>query len=90
MTQILYNLLPDSFQNAVQLWVEHGYEPGSCLRAMLKNDFVDAVCHAHPTTVFKMQDIARFLVNELPAQAWGSPEKYEAWKAKGGLFGNSD
>lgn len=73
-----YNI-PDLTQDALTRYVEHGIKPGGFLTAVLSNDLFGAFSRADPLNAAAMQDIVKFIYNELPAGAWGSPEKVQAF-----------
>jgi hypothetical protein len=54
---------------------------GSFLQACLENDFSQAAMRADIGNRFRLAEIALFLVNDCPADAWGSKAKVEAWLA---------
>ena len=59
-------------------------ETGGFLRAVLENDFNEAVGRAHPClTMAALRALRELIFNFFPGQAWGSPEKVAAWLAKG-------
>lgn len=59
----------------IQHYFKHGYEPGSCTRAILENDLLGACQNADPTTQRILFDIVKYCYNHLPMDVWGSPEK---------------
>lgn len=79
---INYGLLPDSLRFGLRRWFEHGQLPGGFLRAVLANDFVQAVIRADDDNLAVLLDIARFMHNEAPARSWGTLEKMEAWSKR--------
>lgn len=76
-----YDGLPPHMREGARLYVEHGIEPGSFLRAILENNFVDAVAKADCYNELALKDWARWLYWELPSNAWGSPGKVNAYMA---------
>jgi hypothetical protein len=59
----------------------HGYEPGSCTRAILENDLAAAVANADASSQRILVDIVKYIYNHLPGEAWGSKAKVDAWMA---------
>jgi len=74
-----YEGLPESLRLGVKNYVENRLRPGSFLTAVLKNDFLNAVCTADPTNSMLLRDIAIWVYNELPMLCWGSSDKVEKW-----------
>jgi hypothetical protein len=65
----------------------HGYEPGSCTRAILENDLAAAVANADASSQRILVDIVKYIYNHLPGEAWGSKAKVDAWMARDMLRG---
>jgi hypothetical protein len=77
--QIDYTGLPKHMRDGAHLYIEHGVEPGGFLRAVLSNQLVESFGRADETNRAAMFDWATWLYNECPRDAWGSPEKVDAW-----------
>ncbi len=71
--------IPPMVREAIDRYVETGIEPGDFTMAVLTNHFVDAVCRADPDSTAALREIAHYVYNEIPADAWGSREKVCAW-----------
>ncbi len=54
---------------------------GGFLRACLANDFVAAACLADKNNAHNLPEIARWIHNKMPADAWGSYERVDRWLA---------
>jgi len=80
-----YSQLPVGLQDGMQRYFEDGIGAGHFLTACLENDLVGAVNRADSTNIHRLQDIVRFMYNELPQGCWGSKEKVRAWKGDGVL-----
>lgn len=74
--------IPDHTKGALRRYVEQGLMPGSFLEAVLTNDLMGATGRADPHNIFALKEICMFVYNEIPATAWGSRERMEAWCAK--------
>jgi len=74
--------IPEYMRDGVVDYLDYGLEPGGFLRAVLENDLVGAFGKADRTNTEAMGDWATFLYNDMPHEAWGSPEKVEAWIEK--------
>jgi len=81
--------IPDTLKLGLERWVDHGIVPGSFLRAVLQNDFCEAVLQADYQNVQHLRSIARFVYEVLPYEAWGNRVKVIDWSRKGGLKGNT-
>jgi hypothetical protein len=73
-----YSGLPESHQDTMKLYIEHGYQPGSGWTAILHND-LRAVVMVDAETAAALPRIYRWLVNHAPSGCWGSPEKVTEW-----------
>ena len=70
----------DEFAHPVQNYLLYGFEPGSCFTAILDNDFLNAMLHSHPAnSVTAFTNLARWIVNCAPLEAYGSYDKVQAW-----------
>lgn len=54
---------------------------GSFLRSVLENDLHMACLRADGQNRYAIADVVRFLHDECPANAWGSPAAVDAWLA---------
>ena len=54
-------------------------ELGGFLTAVLRNDLLDAVCRADPSSLGNIKAIVQHCQWELPGDSWGSPEAVKAW-----------
>lgn len=80
-----YNIrdqVPAHTLQAIDNYIEHRYEPGSFLCAVLTNNLRDAIGSADHINRMKLKEIVEYIVWEIPAIAWGSPEKVAAWCAE--------
>lgn len=59
----------------------YGWDPGGFGLAILRNDFCDAVCRAHPALSSEtLRGIAKWFYNTRLPDAFGSDEKIKEWK----------
>ncbi len=80
-----YSKVPVAYmKKGIEAWVEHGIRPGSFLTAALENNFVWAALKADAQNSLLLREWALFIFNELPGDAWGSPEKLKLWEKKHG------
>ena len=82
---INYDNIPPHTRDAARLYVEHGIQPGSFLTAVICNDLAGAIGRADDMNAAAMQDWVNFFYNDTPSTCWGSPAKFNAWTAQGGM-----
>jgi len=69
-----------TMREAVELYIERGIKPGSFLQAVISNDLVGAMAHAHRAlTADDIRDIVQWFYWEAPHTCFGSREKLEHW-----------
>ena len=83
---INYDNLPEHMQYAAKAYIEGGVWPGDFLRAVLKNDLVEAFVRADNVNSICMRDWAEW-VYSIPRTAWKNSENIDAWIAVGGMNG---
>ena len=64
---------------ALDLYVRHGVKPGGFLTAVLQNKLKEAYQCADDYNTEHMWHLVKHLYWEIPAEAWGSEEKFEKW-----------
>lgn len=69
-----YNTIPESTIQTIKGYLEHGFEPGHFVRAVLENNLRDAFACADIYNTYAMKAIVMYLVNKVPHNAWGSKE----------------
>lgn len=74
-----YYEVPDHTQKAFEEYILLGYPPGSFMGAVLRNDFVAAVCHADVENKQHLVDIAKWMLNNAPRACWGSEQAVRDW-----------
>ncbi len=77
-----------NMHRAIHNYIMHGIHPGSFLTSFLCNDLKSAASNADDTNGPLLYEWVRFFYNEAPGACWGSPERFHAWLAQGGLLGN--
>lgn len=82
---ISYHSLPEHMRDGMRLYIEHGVQPGSFLRAVLSNDLMGALGRADDVNINALPAYGRFLYNEAPSLCWGSPDVVSAWIVRGGM-----
>ena len=81
-------MLPSHMHYAIKAWIERGEHPGGFLTALLSNDLMDAFGRADEDNTAAMRNWVVYLYNYAPSGCFGSPEKFKAWEARGGLLGH--
>jgi len=76
------NNVPNSI---AQAFIDHalygrGLAHGGFVKALMDNDFVNAVCRADSENGENLRGIALFMYNYLPEGSWGSMEKAKEWE----------
>lgn len=71
----------DTVQSSIENYYYHGLDPGGFVYHMLSNNLVEAIVRADSWNRLQMYQNAIWLVNKMPAQAWGSEEKVKEWMA---------
>jgi predicted nucleotidyltransferase len=69
----------DECIESIKRYVDHGVPTGDFLRAVLSNDLMSAMGRADIYNRACLFEIATYIYNTVPADAWGSREKYKAW-----------
>ena len=71
--------VPEHTAGALKRYVEDRIPTGGFLYAVLTNNLAEAVLRADLENRRALADIVTFVWHYLPSEAWGSPEKVEAW-----------
>lgn len=82
--------IPEHCRDGVLEYVLHGRPVGSFLEAVFSNEFMGACARADDVNRLALFEYAVFLHNYAPSDAYGSPERVQAWIERGGLFGPDD
>ena len=74
--------VPRDFADTMANYLIYGYEPGSCLTAVLANDFIGAMRSSHPSnTVEAFKDLAGWIREHMPVEAYGNGFAVKHWLA---------
>lgn len=83
-----YESLPNpGMAGGLELYFQHGIEPGSFLTAVLSNDLRGAAKRADGRNQRLLFEHVRWLYNEAPNGSWGSAENFKRWVESGGMSG---
>jgi hypothetical protein len=80
-------VLPQHMREGAIGYVLYGWAPGSFLRAVLRNNLIDAAANADDVNKYALHMWAVFMYNAVPGIARGSEEAINEWHKKGGLIG---
>jgi hypothetical protein len=61
------------------MYLEHGYQPGHFLTAVLENNLKDAMARGDDASIAGLRDIVRFLYAYVPVSAWGNEDLVAEW-----------
>lgn len=82
-----WKLIPNYMWEGIQNWIEYGIEPGDFLRAVFKNDLMEASRQADATNQLILFNYAKFLYTHAPTESYGSVANYVEWHKRKGLHG---
>lgn len=71
--------IPEHMRPGVEGYINYGWQPGSFLYAVLCNNLVEAAANADDINRHLLFEWASLLYNEIPRNAWGSPDVVNAW-----------
>ena len=69
--------VPAHTAGAIDRYLNHGFEPGSFVMAVMHNDLNRAVASADSVNQAALVDIVKFFYNEVPARAWGNADRVQ-------------
>lgn len=81
--------LPVWMIHTLKEYVIRGVTPGNFMYAVLSNDLKEAFGRADECSASAMRTLVTFCYNEIPGNAWGSPEIVDNWVKSGGLKGQN-
>lgn len=76
----------ESMKNAIESlerYRDYGCEPGDSVRAILENDLNKAVRRCDTHSILLIGPKMLWIIRNLKPEAYGSPEKVDAWMEKG-------
>jgi len=73
--------IPPALIEGLNLYAEQGVPLGSFLRAVVANDFLDAVARADEYSMRALPAVAWMVYQDLPCLCHGSRKVYKAWCA---------
>lgn len=69
----------ENIKESLDMYVNHRTPTGGFLYAVLCNDLIGAYSRADLDNRRNMEDIVRYVYNELPVACFGSKERVDAW-----------
>ena len=79
--------VPPNLIDGLKNYMLYGRGVGHFLTAMIKGDLYEACARADLESQRYLFKIAAFIYNEFPSGAFGTPEKHDSWRARGGYAG---
>lgn len=73
------NDVPQHLSRGLRDYAQIHQRPGGFLQACLENNLYEAAIRADPTSLAGLRAVMIWIKEELPAEAWGSPEAVAAW-----------
>lgn len=74
-----YHKIPADTIRTINDYVEKGYHPGGFVTSVLSNNLKMSFSSADVHNRNAMFEIVKYLYNEIPSVAWGSPKEVEEW-----------
>jgi hypothetical protein len=74
-----YNDCPPHAKEAMINYLEHKWEPGGYLSAVLENDLFGAYAHADLKSLKEMDALILWVYNFAPASCWGKKGSIAGW-----------
>lgn len=74
-----YPNIPDRTLQTIKDYINHGWEPGDFVRAVLENNLALSFGRADEENREALFEIVKFVWNEIDSLCWGSPELVNAW-----------
>lgn len=72
----------EEFANPMFNYLVYGYGPGGFFTCVLANDWHNAIVRSHPSnSVESLKSLAKWTINCMPPEAWGSREAFDQWTA---------
>ena len=71
--------VPDHTHQALLDYFDKGWEPGSFLMAVLRNDLMQASFRADHINKTKLPEIAAWVYHNAPQGSWGTDEAIRGW-----------
>ena len=75
-----YEDLPERYRASMQMFIEHGTNPGHFLSAVLSNNLFDAITMADKQSQEDLIPIVRWLFANAPSACFGSDKKVIMWQ----------
>ena len=69
----------EDIRQSLDAYVQERCPLGGFLRAVIENNFMEAVGRADSRNVEQLVDIASYVYDDMPSTCHGSPARYAAW-----------
>lgn len=71
--------VPGHLRAGLARYLRHGIRPGNFLTAVLENNLEGAIQYGDEDSLAGLAGTVRWLHNNVPQGAWGTPAKVKAW-----------
>lgn len=79
--------IPEHTYIALKAYVQEGHPTGDFLFSVLTNNLFGALGYADDENFTSLQEICKYIYNDVPKMCWGTPETVQAWIDHRGLKG---
>ena len=79
MQRMKYPTAPIHILDAITDYANNHTPHGHFVTSVLENNLMEAIFHADPNSLAGLEDIVRFVHEEIPHSSHGSVEKVNAW-----------
>ena len=79
--------IPEAMRHGLAMHILYGWPVGSFLTGLLMNDLRAAVGGADDVNILLLPKYVMWVVNNPPAQCWGSQARVVDWQNAGGMVG---
>ena len=83
-------MIPNHIKGVIDRYVQHGYDGGSFVEALMTNDLVGVFSRGDDENIRYLKDIVQYCYMKIPASCWGSEEKYNKWLSHNGFDGEEN
>lgn len=74
--------IPSHTAHTIQNYIVDRLQPGSFIRAVVRNNLMDAFSYADVENLEAIKEIVMYFYNYAPMECWGSEENYNNWMGR--------